>query len=112
MTLRLKHTNAIYRINLYNINEDNVRVPYDLTGPYKYKIVFPSINGSKISIRPNVDNTNINMGIGTLAFYITGEQAKQIMNVEPENRYFAIMTDLKNQSAQETTLYEGKVEWI
>lgn len=112
MTLRLKHTNAIYRINLYNITEDNVRVPFDLTGPYKYKIVFPSINGNKIQIRPNVDTTNQNMGVGTLAFYITGEQVKQIMNVDASERYFAITTDVKNSSAQETTLYEGLVDWI
>lgn len=112
MTLRLKHTNAVYRVNLYNINEDNVRVPYDLTGPYKYKIVFPSINGSRIQIRPNVDTSNQNMGVGTLAFYITGEQAKQIMNVDAADRYFAITTDVKNTTAQETTLYEGKVDWI
>lgn len=111
MTLRLKHTNSVYRINLFNITNDNIRVPYDLTGPYKYKIVFPNVNGGKISIRPNVDTADQNMGVGTLAFFITGEQAKQIMSVPATDRYFAVMTDVKN-AVQETTLYEGKVEWI
>lgn len=111
MTLRLKHTNSVYRVNLFNITSDNVRVPYDLTGPYKYKIVFPNVNGGKISIRPNIDTTDQNMGVGTLAFFITGEQAKQIMSVPASDRYFAIMTDVKS-AVQETTLYEGKVDWI
>ena len=113
MTLYLNRTNNNYLIQLFNINDDNVRVPYDLTGPYKYKLVFPLNDGSsKLSISPNYDSTKQNLGIGTLVFYISGEQAKQIMNTPSTDRYFAIMTELSGSAAQETTLYEGKVDWL
>ena len=113
MTLYLNRTNNNYLIQLFNINDDNVRVPYDLTGPYKYKLVFPLNDGSsKLSISPNYDSTKQNLGIGTLVFYISGEQAKQIMNTPSTERYFAIMTELSGSAAQETTLYEGKVDWL
>lgn len=113
MTLYLNRTNNNYMIQLFNISADNVRIPYDLTGPYKYKMVFPIGDGSNtLSIKPNSDSTHQNLGIGTLVFYITGEQANQIMNVPDSVRYFSIMTDVSGTSAQETVLYEGKVNWL
>ena len=113
MTLYLNRTNNNYMIQLFNISADNVRIPYDLTGPYKYKMVFPIGDGSNtLSIKPNSDSTHQNLGIGTLVFYITGEQANQIMNVPDSVRYFSIMTDVSGTSAQETVLYEGKVSWL
>ena len=113
MTLRLYRTSSNYLVQLFNINEDNARIPYDLTGPYKYKIVFPLLDGTqKLSISPNSDSTKQNLGIGTLVFYITGDQAAQIMSVPATSRYFAIMTDAKDTSGQETTLYQGNVNWL
>ena len=113
MTLRLNRTNNNYLVQLFRINDDNVRIPYDLTGPYKYKMVFPVGDGTgRLSISPNFDNKKQNLGIGTLVFYISGEQAMQIMQVPEAQRFFAIMTDVSGNAAQETTLYEGKVGWL
>jgi hypothetical protein len=112
MTLSLYRTNNNYLIQLFNINTDNIRIPYDLTGPYTYKMVFPTSDGGKLEIKPNSDSTHQNLGIGTLVFYITGDQAKQIMSVSSANRYFSVTTDTTNNSSQETVLYEGKVAWI
>lgn len=113
MTLRLYRTSSNYLVQLFNINDDNARIPYDLTGPYKYKIVFPLLDGTqKLSISPNPDSTKQNLGIGTLVFYITGEQAEQIMSVPATSRYFAIMTDTGDSAGQETTLYQGNVAWL
>lgn len=113
MTLRLYRTSSNYLVQLFNINDDNARIPYDLTGPYKYKIVFPLLDGTqKLAISPNPDSTKQNLGIGTLVFYITGEQAEQIMSVPAANRYFAIMTDTGDSAGQETTLYQGNVAWL
>ena len=85
---------------MFRLNDDNVRIPYDLTGPYKYKMVFPIGDGSTtISLSPNPDSKAQNLGIGTLVFYITGEQSQQIMKVPAANRYFAVMTDNGSNSA-------------
>lgn len=110
MTLRLKHTNSNYMIRLYINNNENVRIPYDLTGTEKYKLVFPSISGDKIKIYPNMDSENNNLGIGALVFYISEQNVKQIMNVPASERYFALMTDNTDMS-QESTLYEGRVDY-
>ena len=112
MTLKLYRTNNNYLVQLFNMNDSNVRIPYDMTGPYKYRIVFPLNDGSKLSISTNSDSNKQNLGIGTLVFYITGDQAVQIMNVPDADRYFAIMTDTGSSAAQDTTLYQGKVEWL
>ena len=109
MTLYLKHTSHNYMFRLFSLNEDNIRIPYDLTGPYRYKLVFPTLSGQKIQIFPNTDNKDLNLGIGQLIFYITEEQVKQIMKVSAGLRYFAIMTDTDNKDQLESTLYEGKV---
>lgn len=111
MTLYLKHSSSNYAFRLYTLNEDNVRIPFDLTGPYKYKLVFPTQSGSKISIQPNSDSTSLNMGIGQLIFYITEDQVKQIMNVSSADRYFAITSDTENSDQLQSTLYEGKVSY-
>jgi len=48
MTLYLKHTSHNYMMRLFSLNQDNIRIPYDLTGPYRYKLVFPTLSGQKI----------------------------------------------------------------
>lgn len=112
MTLALNKTGNTYGIQLFNINEDNVRVPYDLTGTYKYKMVLSTPDGT-VSISPNQESEHQSMGIGQLFFYIPGETAQSVMSVPAEQRYFAIKTDLSGKaSAQETVLYEGKVDWL
>ena len=111
MVLYLKHENNNYMIRLYKLNESNIRVPYDLTGNVQYKLVFPSISGSKIQVFPNKDSENYNLGIGSLIFYITSDIAKSIMSVPASERYFALTTHIENNQKEETTLYEGVVQW-
>lgn len=112
MTLRLFKTSNNYMLQLFNLDDNNIRIPYDLTGPYKYKIVFPLPDGNKLSISPNSESGKQNLGTGTLVFYITGEQATNIMRVPDGSRYFCITTDNGGNNAQDTTLYEGLVDWI
>ncbi|MBO6271811.1 hypothetical protein J6O48_03410 [bacterium] len=49
---------------LYTLNENNARIPYDLTGPYRYKLIFPTTSSLKIEIYPNVENSNLDYSIG------------------------------------------------
>lgn len=111
MTLYLKHTSTNYLFRLFTLNDDNVRIPFDLTGPYKYKLVFPTNKGEKITIRPNTDSKDLNLGIGQLVFFISEEYVKQIMAVSAKDRYFAIMTDVEKSEQMTSTLYEGKVSY-
>ena len=111
MTLKLKHSSTNYVFRLYNLNEDNIRIPYDLTGPYRYYLVFPSNDGNKVKIKPNADSNALNLGIGQIVFYISEENVKRIMNVSSTDRYFAIVTDSDNNDSNQSTLYEGKVEY-
>ena len=111
MILRLKHTSSNYMFRLYAMNSDNVRIPYNIAGNTRYKLVFPTITGDTIKIYPNNDSENNNLGIGSLVYYISGDIAKQIMNVPDSERYFSIMVDADDSGAQESTLYEGKVEY-
>ena len=98
LTLHLNRTGNNYAIQLFNINDDNVRVPYDLTGPYKYKLVLPTTDANRvITIRQSQDNTKQQMGIGTLLFYITAEQARMVMDVPSGDRYFAVGTHVRTQ---------------
>jgi hypothetical protein len=113
MTLRLNKTGNIYGLQLFNINSDNVRVPYDLTGVYKYKLVLSSTDGGTISIKPNQDTDRNKMSIGQMFFFISADNAKAVMDVPADKRYFAIKTDLSGRAtSQETVLYEGKVDWL
>ena len=111
MTLKLKHSSTNYVFRLFNLNEDNIRIPYDLTGPFRYYLVFPSNDGNKIKIKPNGDSNALNLGIGQIVFYISEENVKRIMNVSSTDRYFAIVTDSDNNDSNQSTLYEGKVEY-
>lgn len=111
MNLKLKRTGTNYMFKLYYMNEDNIRIPYDLTGPYKYKLVFPANEGGKIEISSNIDSTDQNLEIGQIIFYINEEQVKRIMNVPEKDRYFAIVTDIPNKSQMQSTLYEGTVSY-
>ena len=109
LTLKLNHSGSNYLIKLYTLNQDNTRVPYDLTGPWKYKLVFPSISGGTLDIFANLDNDKTNYGNGSLSFYISKDNAGAIMSVPASERYFSLMID--NDDTQNSTLYEGKVEW-
>ena len=109
LTLKLNHSGSNYLIKLYTLNSDNTRVPYDLTGPWKYKLVFPSISGGTIDIFANMDNDKTNYGNGSLSFYISKESAGAIMSVPMSERYFSLMID--NDDSRTSTLYEGRVEW-
>lgn len=111
MTLRLNRSGSNYVIKLYTLNSDNTRIPYDLTGPYKYKLVFPVISGSTISFYPNMDNVKTNFTNGTLSFYINGDYATQIMGVPASERYFSLQID-NGGVIENSTLYEGRVEWM
>lgn len=111
-TLHLHRTNSNYVLRLYTTNSDNARVPLNLAGSYKYKLVFSGINNNAIEVFPNEDSVDYNLGIGSLIFYITGSTAKQIMTVPASERYFAIMTSIDGGQNYETTVYEGKVAWI
>ena len=111
MTLRLNRTGSNYMIKLFQLNRDNTRSPYDLSGPYTYKMVFPGLNQNIISISPSFDNLNTNLINGSLSFYISGDKATQIMSIPASERYFAIIID-NNGAAENSTLYEGKVEWL
>ena len=66
----------------------------------------------KIEIYPNAENSDLDYSIGQLVFYITEEQVTQIMRVPFENRYFAIVADTENSEQQQSTLYEGKVQYF
>ena len=113
MTLRLNKAGNVYGLQLFNINEENVRVPYDLTGVYKYKLILSTVDGGVISIKPNQDTDRNKMSIGQLFFFISADDAKTVMNVPSDKRYFAITTDLSGKAtSQETVLYEGKVDWL
>ena len=111
MTLYLKRSSTNYMFRLFTLNQDNVRVPFDLTGPYRYLLTFPAIDGSKIKIMPNKDSVDVQLGIGQLVFYITEQQVRRIMAVPAEERYFAITTDTDTNDSQISTLYEGKVAY-
>ena len=76
MTLKLNKTANDYAIQLFNISSDNVRIPYDLTGPYKYRLVLSSGDGTgQFSIKQSQNADRQQLGLGTLMFRISGEQA-------------------------------------
>lgn len=111
LTMKLTHSGNNYMFRLYTTNPDNTRVPFDLTGVTDYKIVFPLANGTKLQIMANKDSEQTNMGVGTLVFYISTENAKAIMQVPYSERYFSIMTSVPQNPREESTLYEGRTEW-
>ena len=111
MTLYLKRSSTNYMFRLFTMNSDNVRIPFDLTGPFTYLLTFPALDGSKIKILPNKESMDVKLGIGQLVFYITEEQVKRIMAVPASERYFAITTETDMNDQQMSTLYEGKVAY-
>lgn len=109
LTLKLNHSGSNYLIKLYQLNPDNTRVPYDLSGPWKYKLVFPSVTGGTIDIFANMDNDKTNYGNGSLSFYISKDNAGAIMSVPMSERYFSLMID--NDETRNSVIYEGRVDW-
>ena len=109
MELKLKRSSTNYMFRLYTLNDDNIRIPFDLTGPYKYRLMFPTNDGGKLYISPNTNSEELNLGIGQIIFYITEEHVKRIMSVPSNERYFAIVTEVENKSQNQSTLYEGNV---
>jgi hypothetical protein len=61
---------------------------------------------------PNKDSDQYNLQNGQLIFYISQDKAKAIMSVPASERYFAITTSIDGVSSEESTLYEGSVEWV
>ncbi len=112
MTLKLFRTSSNYAFRLYQISSDNSRVPYNLAGNINYKLVFPSASSGILSIYPNKDSDQYNLQNGQLIFYISQDKANAIMNVPASERYFAITTYIDGNSTEESTLYEGNVEWV
>jgi len=80
-----------------------------LSGPWKYKLVFPTISGDTIDILANLDNDKTNYGNGSLSFYISKDKASAIMSVPASERYFSLMID--NKETESSVIYEGNVEW-
>lgn len=110
MSLKLKRAGSNYMIKMFIRNEDNTMTPYDLTGPYNYKMIFPSVTSSKIEVFPNNDSASgTNLILGQLTFYISADKAAAIMSVPASERYFAITTHYPGLSQKETSLYEGSV---
>jgi hypothetical protein len=97
---------------LFNLTNDNTRLALDLTGLQQLRLEFPSGTGSsRIMIRQTMDSERQQLGIGVVMFYISSEQAQQVMNVPSDKRYFSITTD-NGSTQQNTVLYEGHVEWL
>lgn len=113
LTLRLFRSTTDYAFKLYDISSNNTRIPHNLSGPYKYKLIFPTTSGVNLEISPKLDTkeTTTNLGIGSLLFTITDEQVKEIMKVAMNDRYFAIICDSTNLGTNSTTLYEGNVAY-
>ena len=111
-TLYLNRSSNYYRIQLFNLTNDNTRLALDLTGLQQLRLEFPSGTGSsRIMIRQTMDSERQQLGIGVVMFYISSEQAQQVMSVPAEKRYFSITTD-NGSTQQNTVLYEGHVEWL
>lgn len=113
MILYLFKTTTNYLFQLYVVDPNSgVRVPFDLTGPYSYKLIFPILGGSgKIEKDPLLTNLETNLGLGTLLFNITENEVKQIMEVPSSERYFALIIDNSANKIENSTLYEGLVEY-
>ena len=58
-----------------------------------------------------MDNAKTNFSLGSLSFYISADNAKQIMAVPMSERYFALIIDNGGIDVN-STIYEGKVEWV
>lgn len=112
MILYLFKTTTDYLFQLYKNDSNGVRVPFDLTGPYNYKLIFPTKSGNgKIEKTPVLSNVQTNLGLGTLLFNITEDEVKRIMEVTSSDRYFAIVCDNSDNKTENTTIYEGHVEY-
>lgn len=113
MILYLFKSTTDYLFQLYKVDSNTgVRTPFDLTGPYSYKLVFPLTNGSgKLEKSPLLNNIQTKLGLGTLLFNLTENDVKNIMSVPSADRYFAIIIDNSKNNIENTTLYEGHVEY-
>ena len=111
-TLYLNRSSNYYRIQLFNLTNDNTRLALDLTGLQQLRLEFPGGTGSsRILIRQTLDSERQALGIGVVMFYVSSEQAQQVMSVPADKRYFSITTD-NGSTQQNTVLYEGHVEWL
>ena len=111
-TLKLYHETHNYQFKLYNMDSNNAQVPYVLSGNYNYYLVLPSVVGNKIKIYPIMSEDSTNLSLGTLMFKITETDVAKVMNLPTEDRYFAIICEgAKNTNAENSTLYEGKVDY-
>lgn len=111
-TLKLYHETHNYQFKLYDMDSNNAQVPYVLSGNYNYYLVLPSVDGNKIKIYPIMSEDSTNLSLGTLMFKITETDVAKVMNLPAEDRYFAIICEgAKNTNAENSTLYEGKVDY-
>lgn len=111
-TLYLNHTSSNYMFKLYVKTDNNVNVPFDLSGPYTYMLRFPTTSiGDYITLKPHTDAENYNPQMGQLIFYITDTNVRKIMDVPESDRFFSIIIN-QNDSSNESTLYEGKVAYF
>lgn len=118
IVLQLYRKSHNYRFNIYVIQQDNTRIPYDMSGLQEYKLSFPVLNTSgtgisskDLEIFPVMTSIDTNLTMGQIMFYITEAQVKQIMSVPASERYFSFMTH--NQNGQdESTIFEGTVQYL
>lgn len=109
-TLKLYRRSQQYKFRLYVLNDDNIRIPYDMSGFDSYMLEFPSVvSGSVEQIQPVYSSQSTNLKAGQLMFYISSEKAARIMQVPSSERRFSIVT---YSGGQQTTLYEGYVDWL
>lgn len=107
-TLYLFKVDHNYRFNLYQASQTNTRIPYALSGPYKYVLILPVVDGTSIEIAPTY-SANMNLGSGQVEYKITADQSKRAMAVAESDRYFAIMC--KNSNGEKTNIYQGKLSY-
>lgn len=109
-TLKLFRRSSQYRFRLYELNADNIRVPYDLTGFSDYRLVFPSVvSGTYEECKMVTSSQSTDLKSGQLMFYISSEMASRIMQVPASERRFSIIT---GSGATESTVFEGYVDWL
>lgn len=111
-TLKLYHETHNYTFKLYNMDANNAQVPYVMSGNYNYYLVLPSVDGVKIKIHPLMVDGATNLSLGTLMYRITESDVKNVMALPENDRYFAIICEgSKNTDRENSTIYEGKVDY-
>lgn len=95
--------------------ESGSLIPVNLSSPSQdYKLVFPLVGrgGKTITIYPlsTSTTTKYSKTDGKLLYYITAEQANQIMSAVGD-KIFYIIAENKNNTNNDQTIFQGKVQW-